>query len=163
MQTQRGHVESLHGALAAPTPRLPTDLSIPDKIQDSISQILGPGELHGRQSCIKLTSFECKEDRIPSTATSRAPAVHAKLDILGRHHDGRLLHEIHKKRLAQDRRLHALPMNYLLLLLVACAANTTHHVSEECAPNLWMVLQSQLPLTNLFAAMWQWMTLVYHR
>jgi len=54
-------------------------------------------------------------------------------------------------------------MNYLLLLLVACAANTTHHVSEECAPNLWMVLQSQLPLTNLFAAMWQWMTLVYHR
>jgi len=152
MQAQRCHVEGLHGALAAPTPRLATDLRIPDKSQNSISEMIGTGEMHGRPSCIVLTPFECKEDPVPSTATSRAPAVHTKLHILGRHHGGKLSHEIRKERLAQDRRLHALPMNYLLLLLVACVANAAHHVNEECAPNLWMVLQSQLPLTNLFAA-----------
>jgi len=31
------------------------------------------------------------------------------------------------------------------------------------APNLSMILPSQLPLTKLLAAMWQWQALVYHR
>jgi len=86
MQTQRCHVEGRRGALAAPTPRLATDLRIPEKSQNSISEMIATGELHGRPSCIVLTPFERKEDPVPSTATFRAPAVHRKHHLLGHHH-----------------------------------------------------------------------------